>query len=259
MDLGLASRTYIVTGGTRGLGFAVARVLVDDGANVIVASRDERHVAGAVERLGKSSAHGVVADLTDVASPARLILAAHDRFGGLHGAFVSHGGPPPGTAAELDDETLREGLELAVVAPIRVVREIARELTEANLGSIVLLTSSSSAQPIGGLASSNVARPGAWGYVKTLADELAPRGIRVNAVLPGRFATERVEAVDAYRAERGGISPQEARAESERSIPLGRLGDPLELGKVAAFLLSPAASYVTGSAWAVDGGMLRAL
>lgn len=257
MDLGLEGRTYLVTGGSRGLGLAVAAALAGDGANVVLSSRDPAKVEDAVAGLGSPNVHGVPADLTAPETPQRLIEAALTTFGELHGAFVNHGGPQPGPAADLDDDALVRALDLAVVAPVRMIREVARVLTGG--GSILALTSSTSTQPIVGLSGSNVARPGVWGYIKTLAEEVGSRGVRVNALLPGRFSTERVQSVDAYRASRQNRTTAEVRADSERMIPLRRLGEPHELGTVAAFMLSPAASYVTGAAWAVDGGMIRGL
>jgi 3-oxoacyl-[acyl-carrier protein] reductase len=254
VDLGLTDRTFVVTGGTRGLGRATAEALVAEGANVVVSSRDPAHVEEVVAALGARAA-GLAADLTDPDTPARLVASARDRFGRLDGAFVSHGGPPAGTATGLDDELLAQALALATVAPIRLLRTLAAELTAG--GALVVLTSSSSLQPIPGLASSNVARPAVWGYAKTLADELAPRGVRVNVVVPGRFATGRVAELDAAAAARDGVAVRDVRARHEAVIPLRRLGRPEELGRVAAFLLSEASSYVTGAAWTVDGGVVR--
>lgn len=256
MDLGLDGRAVVVTGGTRGLGLAAARALVAEGARVLVSSRDPERVDAAVESLG-SSAAGLAADLTDPATPQRLVDACRDTHGRLDGAFVSHGGPPAGPAADLRNEDLSTALSLAAAGPIRFVRDVAAALDRG--GAICVLTSSSSVQPIPGLATSNIARPAVWGYVKTLADEVAPRGVRVNIVLPGRFATDRVDELDRAAAEREGVDPAEIRSRAEQAIPLRRLGDPAELGRVAAFLLSDAASYVTGSAWAVDGGAIDAL
>jgi len=256
VDLQLSDRVFIVTGGSRGLGLGTAQVLVDEGAAVVLSSRSQDHVSAAVERLG-SRAVGVAADLTDAATPGLLIAAALEHFGALHGAFVSHGGPPPGSASALSDDDLKRSLELATVAPIRFVRDIVDELDQG--GAIVVLTSSSTVQPIDGLAGSNLARPAVWGYCKTLAAEVAPRGVRINVLLPGRFATERVDELDAARARAESRDPAAVRREHEQQVPLRRLGDPLELGRVAAFLLSPAASYVTGAAWAVDGGSIQGL
>lgn len=256
MDLGLTGRAFVVTGGTRGLGFAAGQALVAEGARVLVSSRDADRVDRAVARLGDAAA-GVAADVTDPSTPADLVAACRRAHGRLDGVFVSHGGPPAGPAAELSDDRLDVALSLAAAAPIRLVRDVTAELGAG--GAVCVLTSSSSVQPIPGLAASNVARPAVWGYVKTLAKEVAPRGVRVNVLLPGRFATARVDELDRATAEAESTSVEEVRARSERRIPMRRLGDPAELGRVAAFLLSDAASYVTGAAWSVDGGSIDGL
>lgn len=243
MDLGLSERCYLVTGASKGLGFATARVLVEEGAHVVISSSSEENTAAAVAALGEK-ARGLAADITDPDSPRRLIDFAREEFGRLDGLFVSHGGPPPGTPSDLDDDTLRRGLEIATIAPIRMARQVAAELSDG--GSIVVLTSTSGAEPLTGLASSNVARPATQGFVKDLANEVGPRGIRVNALLPGRFDTERSRAIAA--ADPDGVE------QAKQAAALRRFGAPEELGAVAAFLLSPKASYVTGAAWTVDGG-----
>ncbi len=248
MDLELAGRCYIVTGASKGLGFATARCLVREGATVVVSSSSQENTDAATARLG-DRATGVSADLTAPDAPRKLIDAARDHFGRLDGLFVSHGGPPPGTPTAMDDDTLRAGLEIAAIAPIRTARAVATELGEG--GAIVVLTSTSGAEPLAGLASSNVARPATQGFVKDLADEVGPRGVRVNAVLPGRFDTERARSL----AERNPRSQTEA----EQATPLRRSGSPEELGDVAAFLLSPKAAFVTGAAWTVDGGRRAAM
>ena len=179
-----------------------------DGGVVVLVARDEQHVKEAAGRLGERAV-GLVADVTDPSTPSKLVAAARREFGGLHGAFVSHGGPSPGHAFELDDERLRRALELATIGPIRLVRELAAELDEGD--AIVVLTSSTSREPIPGLATSNIARTAVWGFVKTIADEVAPRGIRVNALLPGRFLTERIIELEEAQAQREGTTPEEVR------------------------------------------------
>lgn len=256
MDLGLDDRHVVVTGASSGLGFAVAEVLVAEGARVTVVARDEGRTTAAAARLGED-VHVVVADLTDDDAPTRVVAGARAGHGPVHGLFVSHGGPPAGSAAALDDTTLATAVDVSLRAPVRLVREVAATMEEG--GAIAVLTSSSSRQPIAGLASSNVTRPAVWGYCKTLADELGPRGIRVNVVLPGRYDTARLRQLEDDWAAASDATRAQIRADAASRIPLRRLGEPAELGRVAAFLLSPAASYVTGAAWAVDGGALRGL
>lgn len=251
MDLGIRDRVYIVTGGSRGLGRAGADALVAEGARVVVSSRDRHSVDAAVEGLGgTSAAAGVVADNADSGTPGQLVATARDRFGRLDGALISVGGPPGGDVLGVDDDQWRSAFESVFLGAVRLARTVADQVGEG--GSLAFILSSSVRSPIPGLAISNGLRPGLAMTAKTLADELGPRGIRVNGLLPGRIATDRVQEIDAASGD-----PARQRAQSEQGIPLRRYGEPEELGRVAAFLLSPAASYVTGSMVAVDGGMLR--
>jgi 3-oxoacyl-[acyl-carrier protein] reductase len=263
MDLGLADRAYLVTGGSRGLGLAAATALVAEGASVLVAGRDTDVLAQAVEglrSLGGGRAMGLSADLADPASAERLVAGAISMFGGLDGVLVSVGGPPPGSAMSVADDAWREAFESVFLGSIRVVRAAASAMQAdptsmpGTGGSIALVLSTSVKQSVPGLSVSNGLRPGLAMLVKDFADELAPRGIRVNALLPGRLATDRVFALDARLG-----SPELVRKRNESSIPLGRYGEPDEFGRVAAFVLSPAASYITGTVIPIDGGATRAL
>lgn len=256
MDLDLAGRVVVVTGATSGLGRAAADTLVAEGARVVVAARTREDVTATAERLG-DAAIGVVADLTDPASPALLTAAAREAWGRLDGAFVSHGGPPPSTALGLDEELLARSLDVAVAAPIRLLRHLATAVDDG--AGIAVLTSVSSVEPIRGIAGSTVARPAVWAYAKQLADEVGPRGVRVNAILPGRFLTARLEELWARRAAANGTDPDHERRVDEDGIPLGRVGDPAELGALVAFLLSPRSAYLTGTAVRMDGGSVRGL
>lgn len=258
MDLGLTDRVIVVTGGTSGLGRAVADTLVAEGARVVVSSRSSERVARTVDELGGDGrAVGVAADVVSRDTGQQLLEAAMEAFGRVDGLFISHGGPLPGPAADLEDDVLDEALVLAAAGPIRLLRTFGGALPDG--GSMVALTSTSSVEPIPGLATSNLTRPAVWGYVKTLADELGPRGVRVNVLMPGRFATGRFEEVYESLAASQGRSYEEVMDDVAGAIPLRRVGDPAELGRVAAFMLSPVASYVTGQAWAVDGGAIHGL
>ncbi|HEV3497285.1 MAG TPA: SDR family oxidoreductase [Actinomycetes bacterium] len=248
MDLGLKGRAYLVTGGTGGLGRATAAALVADGAQVVVSSRTPERVQAAEQELG-DGAVGVVADNADPATPTRLVEAARERFGRIDGLLVSVGGPPPGTVMSSSDETWRAAFESVFLGAVRLARTVVPELPEG--GAIVFVLSSSVKTPIDNLAISNGLRPGLAMVAKTLAQEVAPSGVRVLGLLPGRIATDR--AVQLAQA-----NPEVA-ARLDAQIPLGRLGTPEEFGRVAAFLLSPAASYLTGSVIAVDGGSIPAL
>lgn len=260
MDLGLSGRAFLVTGGSKGLGLATARALVAEGASVLVAARDGKALGDAVATLGQGSAVAIPADLADPAAAERLVAAANARFGRLDGALVSVGGPPGGTPMNVGDDAWRAAFESVFLGSLRIMRNVAAAATSdptapnGTGGSIVTVLSTSVRSPFPGLAISNGLRPGLAMLVKDLSDELAPRGLRVNGIMPGRIATDRIFALDARHG-----SPDLVRRRQESSIPLGRYGEPEEFGRVAAFLLSPAASYITGAVLAVDGGVLRTI
>jgi 3-oxoacyl-[acyl-carrier protein] reductase len=249
MDLGLGGRGYLLTGASRGLGFATARALVDDGARVLVSSRGAESVNRAVEELG-TSASGTVADLADPGAAERLVAEARERLGRVDGALISVGGPRPGGLNDVTDDDWRTAVESVVLGPLRLVKALVPHLDDGAAIGFVLSTSVQ--EPLAGLAISNGLRPGLAMTIKSLSDDLGPRGIRVLGLMPGTVATDRMTQLWESFGD-----AEAARTATEAGIPLRRIARPEEFGRVAAFMLSPAASYVTGTMIAVDGGRLR--
>ena len=247
MDLGLAGRVYVITGGTKGLGFATAQALVADDANVVVSSRSKESVDAATSGLGDHAA-GVVADNADPATPERLVAAALGRWSRIDGALISVGGPPGTDALGASEDQWRASFESVFLGAVRTVKTLVPHLTSG--AAIGLVLSSSVKSPLSGIEISNGLRPGLAMWAKQLADELGPQGIRVFTLMPGRVLTGRILEL---------MPDEAARDKMAQTIPLRRLGEPEEFGRVAAFLLSPAASYVSGVALSVDGGALRTL
>ncbi len=251
MDLGLDGSVFLVSGGTRGLGRAAANVLVAEGACVVVSGRNPAAVQAAAAELHPQRALGISADNADPAAPERLVAAAVARFGRLDGALISVGGPPGGGIDDLTDDQWRKAFDTVFLGAVRMARAVARALPVGG-GSIAFVLSSSVHEPIRGLAASNGLRPGLAMVAKSMADEWGSAGIRVNGLLPGRIATDRLKSLD-KSVRKGDASALRA------AVPLKRDGDPAEFGRVAAFVLSPAASYVTGAMIPVDGGTYRGL
>ncbi|WP_327307405.1 SDR family oxidoreductase [Streptomyces sp. NBC_01298] len=246
MDLGLKDRVYVVTGATRGLGYASARELTADGAKVVLTGRDAGRAEAAAKALGPNAV-GVAADNSDPEAASRLVAAAREHFGRLDGILISVGGPAPGSAADNTDAQWAAAFESVFLGAVRLARAAAAELSDGGVIGFVL--SGSVHEPIPGLTISNGLRPGLAGFAKSLSVELGPRGIRVVGLLPARIDTDRVRELDSLSGD-----ADAARARNEAGIPLRRYGTPEEFGRSAAFLLSPAASYLTGVMLPVDGG-----
>jgi len=260
MELGLKNKIAMVAGASRGLGFAVARALAGEGARVSIASRDADAISAAALKIQKETGATVLAVAADVTSAKDIALwhqATLDRFEAIDLLFTNSGGPPPGATLSFDDAAWERAFELLLLSAIRMIRLAVPSMTMRGGGAIVLPTSASVKEPIANLALSNVIRGSVQALSKTLAIELAPKKIRVNQLIPGRIDTDRVRELDEANSKRLGISIAEVQKRAVASIPLGRYGEPQDFGRAAAFLLSDAASYITGATLQVDGGLLR--
>ncbi len=254
MDLGLTGARALVGGGSGGLGGAIAATLIAEGAQTGVIGRPGERLTTRATDLG---ALAVPADLATPDGPAAAVASAVEAFGGLDLLVVNSGGPPPGRFEDLDEAAWTTAINGTLWSAVRLLRAALPHLREGRDPAILVILSSSVREPIPGLTTSNLIRPGLAGLIKSLVDEIAP--VRINGIAPGRIATDRIAQLDAARSVSGGIPVEEVRRRTIERIPLGRYGDPPELGRVGAFLLSPAASYVSGAIVPVDGGMIRAL
>ena len=247
MELGLRGRTAIVCGASAGMGLAIAESLAHEGANVAMFARRRDLLEREADRIGALAVRG---DLTNPKHLALLVDRTLEAFGGIDVLVLNGGGPPPTSAVDVTDEAVEIAVDLLLVSSVRLVRLCLPQLRASGHGRVVAITSSSVREPIPNLALSNAIRPGLVGWLKTLARELGPEGVTVNAIAPGRIDTARVREV--Y----GPGGPSEADLEA---IPLRRLGDAREIGDVVCFLASDRAAYVTGTVIPVDGGLTRAL
>lgn len=254
MDLGLSGARALVGGASGGLGAAVATALAAEGTRVAVAARSADKLRALAEGLGGLA---VPTDLSTQDGPGTAVTAAVEAFGGLDLLVVNSGGPPMGRFEDLTEADWQAAIDGTLHSALRLLRAALPHLRASDRGAILVILSSSVREPIANLTTSNLIRPGLDGLIKSMAAEIAP--VRINGIAPGRVATDRITALDANRAATGGTTVEEVQRQTIARIPLGRYGDPAEIGRVAAFLLSPAAAYVTAQVVGVDGGMVRSL
>lgn len=241
MNLGLQGRTAIVCGASSGLGLASAESMAREGANVAMFARHRKALEEQADRIGALAVRGDVRNPEDL---TRLVETTVEAFGGVDIVVNNSGGPPPGTAVELTDELVEEAVELLLLSAIRLTRLTLPYLEKSDQGRIINIESNTVRQPVDDLVLSNVVRAGVIGWAKSLSRELAPKGITVNSIAPGRIDTPRIRQL-------GHTDPA--------GIPLGRVGRPEEIGDVVCFLASEQASYITGAVIPVDGGLTRSL
>jgi 3-oxoacyl-[acyl-carrier protein] reductase len=260
MDLGLIGKNALVTGASRGLGYATARRLALEGAHVTINSRGEDTLKEAASALANESGSLVFAtagDLLDPEFPAALVEQAASQMGGIDILVTNAGGPPAGAFESFDESTWQRAVDLSFMSHVRLIRAALPHLRNSKSASVLTVTSYSVKQPIPNLVLSNSIRLATIGLTKTLALELGPEGIRFNSILPGWTDTERVGELMAARAKTNQTSPEEEFAKQMEASPLGRMATPEEFANAAVFLVSPAASYITGVMLSLDGGMYK--
>ena len=262
MDLGLKGKRAIVMAASRGLGYACAIGLAREGCDLVICSRDQKRIeaaGGTIRHETGARVKALVADVSSAAEAKRLVETAVSEYGGLEIVVHNAGGPPAGETLAMSEEQWQKAFEQNLLSFTRIVGAAAPQMAKAGYGRVLTIASSSIKQPIPNLALSNALRAGVWGVAKTLSRELAPQGILVNVIAPGRIDTERIAELDQANAQRSGKSMEDVRKASVASIPLGRLGRPEELANLVVFLASQAASYITGQAITVDGAAGNAL
>lgn len=261
MNLELTDKVALVAASSQGLGYAIAQGFAREGAKVVMCGRDQATIEAAAEETRKLGGEvlAVVADLTKPEDIENLVQRTVDTFGGIDCLVTNAGGPPPGTFDRVDDSHWQKAFELNLMSAVRLVRASLPSMRAKGSGSIVMMTSSSVKQPIPNLFLSNVLRAGVAALSKSLADELAKDGIRVNMLVPGRIQTQRIEQLDRANAERQNISIDDQRSAQRKLIPMGRYGEDREFADAAIFLASARASYITGATLQVDGGMIRSI
>ena len=255
MDLGLDGARALIGGGSGGLGGAIATTLAGEGARVALVARPSDRLDAAVGSL--AGAVPIDTDLATADGPGSAVDRTVAALGGLDLVLVNSGGPPTGDFEDLDDDAWTRAIDGTLRSALRLIRAELPHLRSSDRPAILIILSSTAREPVPGLTTSNVLRPGLAGLVKSLTAEIAP--IRINAIAPGRIATDRIKEIDAMTAARTGETTDAVAAAMIGRIPMGRYGDPLEVGRLGTILLSPAASYITGAIVPVDGGLVRSL
>ena len=261
MDLGLKDKRALITGASRGLGYATALALAKEGCKVAINSRDELKVKAAAEKITKETGAQVIAlagDVTDTSVPEKLVKAALETLGGLDILITNAGGPPAGAFESFDEATWQKAVDMSFMSHVRLIRSALPHLRKSSAPSVLTMTSSTVKQPMANLVLSNSVRAATVGLTKSLALDLGKDGIRFNSIMPGWTVTERVQDLMSFRAKNNSTTVEEEIAKQTAEIPLGRMGRPEEFANAAVFLVSPAASFIHGVALAVDGGIIKA-
>jgi 3-oxoacyl-[acyl-carrier protein] reductase len=262
MDLGLTGKRALVLGATRGLGRGIAEALAAEGVTLAITGRKQADAAAVAAEIASARAatvHGLAFDASDAASAAALIDSARSALGEVDVLVLNGGGPPPGPVTDVMADTWHKQFQAQFLSFVTITGAFLPGMRERRWGRILVSSSSGVVQPIPNLGISNTLRAGLLAWAKTLSTEVAPDGVTVNTILPGRIKTARLDEIDAAIAERSGQTLEQVRAASIAGIPAGRLGTPQEYGAIAAFLLSDHAGYITGAAVRADGGAIRSI
>ena len=260
MELNLKNKTFAVAASTKGIGWGIAKTLLEEGSNVGMCSRSTQNIALLKQRLTPYGGRSIISQ-TDMGSQEQItewlkkIINTYER---LDGIVINAGGPPPGTFETLAIEDWQNAFHLTLMSAVHMIREALPYLKE-NGGSILAVTSSSVKEPIDNLLLSNVMRSGVTSLIKSVATDFAKYGIRANCIVPGIIDTDRVKSLDRLTADHMGVSVEQSRKNRENSIPIGRYGKIEEFGQAAAFLLSEAAAYISGVSFVVDGGKMKSI
>jgi len=260
MQLNLKGKVAMVAASSKGLGFGIAQELAREGAKLSIGSRSKDGIESAAKKLREETQADVLSSILDASNNQSIqdwTKRTTDHFGGVDLLVVNAGGPPPGKFMDFTDENWQAAFDMNLMSAVRMIRQVIPSMESRGGGSILTVTSSSVKEPIDVLILSNVMRSGVTSLVKSLSLQLAPKNIRVNNLMPGRIDTDRVRSIDENQAKAAGISVEERKAQSQATIPLQRYGTIEDFGKMGAFLLSEAASYITGSSIAVDGGSIK--